>query len=182
MAGDQGAGGGMSVLPIALVAAVARNGVIGADNRLNWRLPSDLRRFRALTWGKPLVMGRKTFEAIGKPLPGRETIVVTHEAGFSSTGVHVAHDIETAMKLAEEVGRRMEANETIVAGGGEIYLQTIDRADRLFLTEVALEPAGDAFFPPVDPARWREARRESGVRTERDEADFTFVDYARRTE
>jgi dihydrofolate reductase len=182
LAGDQGAGGGVSGLPIALVAAVARNGVIGADNRLIWRLSTDLKRFRALTWGKPLVMGRKTFQAIGKPLPGRETIVVTREAGYASTGVHVAHDIETALTLAEEVGRRMEANEIIVAGGGEIYLQTIDRADRLFLTEVALEPTGDAFFPPVDPALWREVRRQSGERTVRDEADFTFVDYARRTE
>jgi dihydrofolate reductase len=172
----------MSGLPIALIAAVARNGVIGADNRLIWRLPSDLKRFRALTWGKPLMMGRKTFEAIGKPLPGRETIVVTRDAAFASSGVHVAHDIATALRLAEEVGRRMEADAIIVAGGGQIYLQTIDRADRLFLTEVALEPAGDAFLPSVDPALWREARRESGVRTERDEADFTFVDYARRTE
>jgi dihydrofolate reductase len=182
MAGDQGAGGGVSGLPIVLVAAVARNGVIGADNRLIWKLSSDLKRFRALTWGKPLVMGRKTFEAIGRPLPGRETVVVTRGVRFASAGVHVAHEIEAALRLAEEIGGRMKADEIIVAGGGEIYRQTIDRADRLFLTEVALEPAGDAFFPQLDSMLWREVRRESGERTERDEAGFAFVDYVRRRE
>jgi dihydrofolate reductase len=172
----------MSRLPVALVAAVARNGVIGADNRLVWRLSTDLKRFRALTWGKPLVMGRKNFESIGRPLPGRETIVVTRNAGFAPPGVRVACDIDAALSLADEIAGKMGADEIAVAGGGEIYRQTIDRADRLFLTEVDLAPEGDAYFPAVDPALWREIKRERGVRTDRDEADFTYVDYVRRKE
>jgi dihydrofolate reductase len=165
---------------IALVAAVARNGVIGADNRLIWKLSTDLKRFRALTWGKPLVTGRKNFESIGRPLPGRETIVVTRNAAFAPAGVRVAHDVDAALSLAQEIAREMKADEIIVAGGGEIYRQTINRADRLYLTEVDLAPAGDVHFPAIDPAHWREVKRERGTRTERDEADFTYVDYVRR--
>jgi dihydrofolate reductase len=170
----------VSGLPIVLVAAVARNGVIGADNKLVWKLSSDLKRFRAVTWGKPFIVGRKNFEAIGRLLPGRETIIVTREASFSVTGAHVAHDIESALSLAEEIGRRINADETIVAGGGEIYRQTIDQADALRITEVDLAPEGDVFFPTIDTALWREVKRERGVRTERDEADFSYVDYVRR--
>jgi dihydrofolate reductase len=166
--------------PIALIAAMARNRAIGADNRLIWKLSSDQKRFRALTWGKPLIMGRKTFESIGRPLPGRETIVVTRDASFAPAGVHVAHDVDAALSLADEVAGQMKAEETIVAGGGEIYRQTLDRADRLYITEVALTPEGDAHFPVIDPALWREASRERGIRTERDEAEFTYVDYVRR--
>jgi dihydrofolate reductase len=164
---------------LALVAAVARNGVIGAHNGLVWKLSSDLKRFRALTWGKPLIMGRKTFESIGKPLPGRETIVVTR-AAFAPAGVRIARDIDAALSLGEAIAGEMNADEIIVAGGGEIYAQTIGRADRMHLTEVDLSPEGDVRFPGVDPAIWREAKRELGVRTERDEADFAFVDYVRR--
>ncbi len=190
MAGDQGASGGMSGpravnaphRDIVLVAAVARNGVIGVGDRLIWSLSSDLKRFRALTWGKPLVMGRKTFEAIGRPLPGRETIVVTRDAAFAPTGARVARDIEAALSLADEIAIRMGANEIIVAGGGEIYRQTLDRADRLCLTEVDLAPEGDAHFPLIDPARWREVKRERGARTSRDEAEFTFVNYVRQSD
>jgi dihydrofolate reductase len=166
--------------PVALVAAIARNGVIGAGNGLVWKLSSDLKRFRALTWGKPLIMGRKTFESIGRPLPGRETIVVTRDAAFAPAGVRIAHDIDSAFALAEEIAGEMKANEIVVAGGGEIYRQTIDRADRLYLTEVDLAPAGDAYFPAVDPALWREANREQGTRTDRDEAEFSYVDFVRR--
>jgi dihydrofolate reductase len=165
---------------ISLVAAVARNGVIGLGNRLAWRLPTDQKRFRALTLGKPLLMGRKTFESIGRVLPGRETIVVTRNGDFAAAGVHVAADIESGLKLANELARATGQNEIFVAGGGEIYSQTIDRADKLFITEVDLAPPGDAAFPPIDPAIWRETRRETPPRAQRDEADFTFVDYVRR--
>jgi dihydrofolate reductase len=170
----------VSGLPIALVAAVARNGVIGADNKLIWKLSTDLKRFRALTWGKPLVMGRRNFESIGRPLPGRETIVVTRNADFAPAGVRIAQNIEAALALAEEIGRERNADEIIIAGGGEIYRQTIDRADRLFITEVDLAPEGDAHFPAIDPALWREVKRERGLRGVRDEAEFTYVDYVRR--
>ncbi len=167
-------------LPIVLVAAVARNGVIGAANALPWRLSSDLKRFKALTLGKPMVMGRKTFESIGKPLPGRETIVVTRDPAFRVEGVHVAGDVGRALYLARERASAMGADEIIIAGGGEIYAQTISSAGRLEITEVDLEVAGDARFPPIDPGQWREAFRETQQRGPNDEANFTFVTYERR--
>ena len=170
----------MTALPIALVAAVARNGVIGAHNRLAWKLPTDLKRFRALTLGKPLVMGRKSFNSIGRPLPGRETVIVTRNPDFRAPGAQVAGTLDAALALAAQIAQAMGAEAIIVAGGGEIYAQTIGRADRLFVTEVDLAPDGDATFPLIDPALWREIGRERGVRTARDEAGFAFVDYARR--
>ena len=166
--------------PLVIVAAVARNGVIGANNRLLWRLSSDLKRFKTLTMGKPLVMGRKTFESIGRPLPGRETIVVTRDAGFFAEGALVAHSLDAALELAAERAAAMGADAIVIAGGGEIYAQTIQRADRLAITEVELTPLGDARFPRIDPAAWREVRRETGERGPKDEADFAFVDYERR--
>ena len=164
---------------IALIAAVARNGVIGAGDALPWRLSSDLKRFKALTMGKPLIMGRKTFQSIGRALPGREIIVVTRDEGFASEGVEIASDIESALRLAGMKARAAGVDEIIVAGGGEIYAQTIARAGRLYVTEVALAPEGDAFFPPIDPTLWREVKREPGARGPRDEADFAFVEYER---
>jgi dihydrofolate reductase len=166
---------------VALVAAVARNGVIGSGGALPWRLSSDLKRFKALTMGKPLVMGRKTYESIGRALPGRTTIVVTRDRGFAAEGVAVAADVDEALRLAEAAARAAGADEIVVAGGGEIYAQTIGRAGRLYLTEVNLAPEGDARFPAVDPTRWREVARERGVRGPRDEADFAFVTYERTT-
>ena len=139
-----------------------------------------MKRFKALTWGKPLVMGRKNFQSIGRPLPGRETIVVTRDPAFAPSGVIVAHALDAALDLASERARAMGAHEIIVAGGGEIYAQTIADASRLFITEAALDAEGDVRFPPIDPGQWREVRREKGERGPRDEADFTFVDYERR--
>jgi dihydrofolate reductase len=167
--------------PLVLVAAVGRNGVIGSDQGLPWRLSSDMKRYKALTWGKPMVMGRKTYLTIGRPLPGRETIVLTRDAGFAAPGVLVAHDLEAALDLGAERARAMGASEVIVAGGGEIYAQTIGRADRLLITEVALEGKGETRFPPIDPSQWREVRREKGDRGPKDEADFAFVEYERRS-
>lgn len=166
---------------VVLVAAVARNGVIGANQGLPWRLSSDLKRFKALTWGKPLVMGRKTYLTIGRALPGRETIVVTRDPRFAAPGVVVAHKLEAALDLAAKRARAMGATEIVVAGGGEIYAQTIGRAEQLFITEVALDAEGETRFPPIDPGQWREVRREKGERGPRDEAEFAFVEYERKT-
>ena len=162
-----------------LVAAVARNGVIGGQNRLLWRLSSDLKRFKALTMGKPLVMGRKTFQSIGRPLPGRETIVLTRDGDFCPQGALVAHSLAAALALADERAAAMAADAVVIAGGGELYAQTIDRASRLAITEVALEPEGSVRFPPIDPSVWREVSRRAGERGPRDEADFCFVEYER---
>lgn len=171
--------GRVTKLPLVLVAAVARNRVIGGGNRLLWRLPGDLKRFKALTLGKPLVMGRKTFMSIGRPLPGRETIVLTRDPAFRAEGVLVAQNLEAALALAEDRAQAMGADAVVIAGGGELYRATIDRAERLAVTEVALAPEGDTRFPEIDPAQWREVRREPGVRGPKDEADFCFVDYER---
>jgi dihydrofolate reductase len=182
MAGDQGAGRGVKDVPLVLVAAVARNGIIGAKGGLPWRLSSDLKRFKALTWGKPLVMGRKTFESIGRALPGRETILVTRDPTFAAPGVFVAHNLDVGLELAAERARAMGAGDIVVAGGGEIYAQTIARASRLFITELALDAGGEVRFPPIDPHTWQETRRETGKRGPRDDADFAFVEYERRTD
>jgi dihydrofolate reductase len=168
------------VTPLAIVAAVARNGVIGANNGLPWRLSSDMKRFKALTMGKPLVMGRKTYLSIARALPGRETIVVTRDPAFAPTGVLIAHELKAALDLAAQRAGAMGAEEIIVAGGAEIYVQTIKRASRLYITEVALDAEGEARFPPIDSSQWREVRRRKGERGPRDEADFAFVDYERR--
>ena len=180
MAGDQGAGRGVRDVRLVLVAAVARNRVIGANGGLPWRLSSDLKRFKALTWGKPLVMGRKTFELIGRALPGRDTVVATRDPAFAAPAVLAACDLEAALHLAAERARATGASEIIVAGGGEIYAQTIGRAERLFITEVALDANGEAYFPPIDPGQWREVRRAKGERGPRDDAEFEFVEYERR--
>jgi dihydrofolate reductase len=169
----------LSAPRLALIAAVARNGVIGAGDALPWRLSSDLKRFKALTMGKPLIVGRRTFQAIGRTLPGREIIVVTRDEAYAPEGVEVARDIDSALRLAEAKAGAAGVDEVVVAGGGEIYAQTIGRAGRLYVTEVDLAPEGDAHFPPIDPALWREVRREPGERGPRDEADFAFVEYAR---
>ena len=180
MAGDQGAGRGVRNVPLVLVAAVARNGIIGANGGLPWRLSSDLKRFKALTWGKPLVMGRKTFESIGRVLPERETIVVTRDPACAPSGVLVAHSLDEALDLAAERAHARGADDIIIGGGAEIYAQTIiARANRLFITEVALDPEGGARFPRINPHEWREIRRETGKRGPRDDADFAFVDYER---
>jgi dihydrofolate reductase len=182
MACDQGQGRGVRDVPLVLVAAVARNGIIGANGALPWRLSSDLKRFKALTWGKPLVMGRKTFESIGRALPGRETIVVTRDPAFAPSGVLVAHNLDAALNLAADRASLLGAGEIVIGGGGEIFAQTIARASRLFITEVALDAEGEARFPPIDPNEWGEISRETGKRGALDDADFGFVSYERRGE
>ena len=182
MAGDQGQGRSVREVPLVLVAAVACNGIIGAKGALPWRLSSDLKRFKALTWGKPLVMGRKTFESIGRPLPGRDTIVVTRDPEFAPSGVLVAHDLDAGLALAAARALALGAGEIVIGGGGEIFAQTIARASRLFITEVALDAEGEARFPPIDPHEWGETGRETGKRGALDDADFVFVSYERRGE
>jgi dihydrofolate reductase len=176
LAGDQGPGGDMRQPIVSLIAAVARNGAIGIGDVLPWRLSSDLKRLKAKTMGKPLIMGRKTFQSIGVPLRGRFCIIVTRDPAFSAPDAELVDSIGEALEIARAHG----TDEIFVGGGGEIYAQTIGLADRLYITEVELAPEGDALFPAIDPALWREAARESGVRGPRDDADFAFVDYERR--
>ena len=172
MAGDHGADSSVSV-GRSVVGAGARTGAIGAGGRLPWRLSTDLKRFKALTMGKPLIMGRKTYESIGRTLQGRDIIVVTTNPLWSAAGVVVAHDLDLA--LAEAAG----PEEIMIGGGGEIYRLAWRRATRLYITEVDLAPEAEVRFPEIDPSRWRETHRERGARGPKDEADFEFVEYER---
>jgi len=150
-----------------IVAAVARNNVIGVDGGLPWRIPEDMARFKELTMGHALVMGRATFESIGHPLPGRTNIVLTARPDWSHQGVAVAHSMDEAFDLASTLGQ-----DVFVSGGAEVYRVALDVADRLELTEVDAEPEGDTFFPDVDWARWREVSRET-------HPGFAFATYDR---
>jgi dihydrofolate reductase len=160
---------------VSLIAAVADNGVIGAENAMPWRLATDLKRFKALTLGKPVVMGRKTFESIGKPLAGRLNIVVTRKRDLAADGITIAPSMEAALAIAEGAG----STEVMVIGGGEIYRAAIESADRLYITHVAATPEGDAHFPPIDAKRWRAASEEAVPAGDKDSAATRFVIYDR---
>lgn len=170
----------MAGLPLVLVAAVADNGVIGNDNKLIWRLKTDLRHFRRLTTGCPIIMGRKTFLSIGKPLPGRETIVLTRDQGFAADGAHVAHGFDAAMEMGQRIGGAMGAHSVIIGGGTEIYAQALPSVHRLELTLVHGEPEGDATFPDWDRSAFEETAREDHPRSADDEYPFTFATFSRR--
>ncbi len=133
--------------PLALIVAVARNGVIGRDNGLPWHISADLKHFRELTMGKPIVMGRRTFDSIGRPLPGRHTVVLTRDQSWYHPGVEVAHDPGQALQLANRLAVTVGADEVLVAGGAELYILYLDRAVRIYRTLVHVEPKGDACFP-----------------------------------
>ena len=170
----------MSV-PIVILVAVADNGVIGRDNALIWRLRSDLQRFKALTLGRPMVMGRKTYQSIGKPLPGRETIVVTRDAAFQPDGVLIASDLTSALALAQQRAALSGADSVPVVGGGEIYRQALPLADMIRLTRVHACPEGDVTFPDPDLTQFEEIAREAHKAGEFDQYPFTFIDYCRKT-
>ena len=154
---------------IALIVAAAANNVIGRDGQLPWRLAADLRRFKALTMGKPIVMGRLTHESIGKPLPGRQNIVITRQRGYVADGCDVVASPDAAVEAAGG------ADEIMVIGGGEIYRAFLPCADRIHMTRVATEISGDAFFPELDSTAWQESVQEEGYADETNEFDYTFV-------
>jgi dihydrofolate reductase len=168
-------------LPLTAVAAVGSNGAIGKGNRLPWTMPSDLAHFRLCTMGKPMIMGRLTFEAIGRALPGRESIVVTRAAGLlPQPGVWVADSPEQALALAQQRAEAMGADEVVLAGGATLFTSMMPIIDRLRMTFIDLAPAADTFFPPIDPAIWQEESRVIAPRDPKDEAACVFVDYLRR--
>ena len=167
-------------MEIVLIVAIAENGVIGAGGAIPWRLKSDMARFKALTMGKPVVMGRKTFVSIGRPLPGRTNIVVTRDLGFRAGGVVVTHSFTDAKAIATGDALRRFATEIAVIGGAEIYAQWMACADRLEITEVHARPDGDTRFPAVDPTTWEEVVRERNPAGPDDSADFSYVTFRRR--
>jgi len=165
---------------IVLVAAVADNGVIGADNAIPWRQKSDMQRFKAITMNKPMVMGRKTFASLKRPLPGRTHIVVTRDAGFSYPGVLTATSFESALALARADALRRGADDIAVIGGAEIFAHFLEIADRLEITEVHATPEGDTRFPAIDSTMWEEVARVRHDAGPDDAAAFSYVTYRRR--
>jgi dihydrofolate reductase len=166
-------------LPVVLIAAIADNGVIGRDNQLIWRLRTDLRRFRELTMGCPIIMGRKTFLSIGKPLPGRQTVVLSRDLSFQPDGVYVVPTLDQALETSQRLGTAMGARAVIVAGGGEVYAQALPFADRLELTFVHARPEGDAVFPAWDRSVFNERARSEHPAGPEDEFSFAFVTLGR---
>jgi dihydrofolate reductase len=162
-------------LIVSIIAAVAENGVIGRDGDLPWRLSSDLRRFKEITLGKPVVMGRKTWDSIGRPLPGRANIVVSRNADFVAEGADVAADIDAALEIARRRAAETGADEIFVIGGAALYEAALGLAGRLYLTEVQAAVSGDTHFPDVDRALWREIARETRPAGEKDDHPHAFV-------
>ena len=167
-------------VPLVIVAARGRNGAIGRDGALPWHMPSDLARFRALTMGTPMIMGRRTWDSIGRPLPGRESIVVSRDAGLVlPDGVLRAASPKAAVELAARRATAMNAPSISLIGGAALFEALLPKADRLALTYVDLAPEADTYFPAIDPAEWREVARMTPPRHAGDEAGCSFVDYLR---
>lgn len=162
---------------ITLIVAAADNGAIGRDNGLPWHLPEDLKRFKRLTMGKPIVMGRKTYESIGKPLPGRQNIVVTRDRGYRADGITVVHDVDGALRAA---GEAAEAAEIMIIGGAELFRLFLPRATRVHLTRVHADVDGDVHWPALDERDWRLVRRENHVADERHAHAMTFEVWEKR--
>jgi dihydrofolate reductase len=160
-------------MPIAIIAAMDRNRLIGDGHGLPWRLPADLRRFRALTMGKPVIMGRRTHESIGKVLPGRTNIVLSRSAGYQPPGCVVAASLQEALDVCAD------APEPMIIGGAQLYAQALARTQRMYLTLLDARFSGDAWFPEYDRSQWRETYREDHARDENCPCAFSFVDLER---
>jgi len=170
------------VTQIVLIAAIADNGVIGQGGAMPWRLKSDMRHFRALTFDRPVVMGRKTYLSLWiKPLPRRTNIVVSRDSSFTAPGVLVAPSLEAALQAAHGDALRRGADAIMVIGGADIFAQAMPLAERLEITQVRASPVGDTRFLPIDPAIWRESARESHSAGPDDDAAYDFVTYLRQT-
>lgn len=160
---------------LALIVAHAANRAIGKDNALLWKLPEDLAHFKRVTMGAPIIMGRKTWESIGRPLPGRRNLVVTRNAAYQAAGAEIATSLDAALALCADV-----AGEVFVIGGAELYAQALPYAQRLYLTEVAKDFDGDAFFPELETAAWHEVSRETHHAPAPNDFDYAFVTLERR--
>jgi dihydrofolate reductase len=162
-----------------IIVAMAENRVIGINNKLPWYLPNDLKYFKQITMGKPILMGRKTYESIGKPLPGRSNIIITRNPDWSADGVKIVHSLEQAFKLAESIVAIDGQNELLVIGGDQIYQSSLPMIDRIYLTQVHSEVNGDAWFPEVNWKDWREVGREDFIAEGANPYDYSFVVFDR---
>ena len=159
-----------------MIAAVAKNRVIGADNDMPWKLSTDLKRFKAVTMGKPIIMGRKTFESVGKALPGRLNVVVSRKVDLALEGASVVATLDKALELAAETG----TDEIMITGGGQIYAMMMEHADKLYITEVDALPDGDTVFPEIDNSSWATVHEEDVPQGEKDSAKTIYRIYERK--
>lgn len=162
-------------MKLAIIVAQAKNRVIGINNKLPWHLPEDLRYFKQVTMAKPIIMGRNTYESIGRPLPGRTNIVISRQADYSPANVKVVSSLDAAIELAESICLIDGAEEAMVIGGAQIYAQALEKAERLYLTEVDAEIDGDAWFPDFDREQWQEIGREDFVAEGPNPYNYSFI-------
>lgn len=167
-------------MTLSIIVAAARNGVIGSNNALPWHLPGDLRYFKRITMGKPVVMGRRTFESIGRLLPGRTNIVVTRQPDYAFEGLRVVASLEQALALAEDIALIDGVEELMVIGGAEIYRAALPLAARIYLTEVHADVEGDAFLPAIEWSEWREISRQQFAADDGNPYPYSFVVFERR--
>lgn len=165
---------------IAMIAGVAENGVIGANGDMPWHISSDFKYFKRTTMGKPIVMGRKQFETVGKPLPGRANIVVTHQKGYQPDGVIVINDFMAAIEHAKTIAKADGVDEIMIIGGGEIYRLGMPIADRLYISHIALSPEGEVTFPEIDAAEWHIEAEPEVITSDKDSAKYKIAIYTRR--
>ena len=166
---------------VSMIWAMAENNVIGRDNKLPWHLPNDLKYFKQLTTGKPVIMGRKTYDSIGRPLPNRTNIIITRDANFSAEGVKVVNSLDEAIELAEAICLVNAQEEVIVMGGAEIYKLCLPRADRLYVTLVHADVEGDAYFPDIDLSHYQEVKREFFEKDGPNPYDYSFCVFERES-
>jgi dihydrofolate reductase len=169
-------------MKLALIVAQSQNRVIGRNNKLPWHLPEDLKYFKSVTMGKPVIMGRKTFESIGRPLPGRPNIVITRDTGYSQAGITVVHGLEEAIGQAEALCHINGREEALVIGGSEIYAQALPLSQRLYLTQVHHEVMGDAYFPAFERDSWQQVGRDDFEASGPNPYSYSFIVYDRKAE
>jgi dihydrofolate reductase len=167
-------------IKVAMIAAVAENGVIGAGGTIPWRIPSDMAFFKATTMGKPIIMGRKQYETVGKPLPGRVNLVVSRQPGYQPDGVLVINDLGAAIEHGKVIAQADGVDEVMVIGGGQIYAEALPLADKLYISHVALAPEGDIRFPAIDPGDWVVADEPTVPTSNMDAASYRVRVYVRR--
>jgi dihydrofolate reductase len=163
----------MSPMTISLIAAVANNNVIGKDNQLIWHLPADLKHFKTITMGHTVVMGRKTYESMMKPLPGRTNVVITRQQNYHPEGVIIKPSLEDALK-------DLKVEEVFIIGGGEIFKQAMALANKIYLTQIHADFDGDAFFPEINPNEWIKTEEENHLKDEKNPYDYTYITYDRK--
>lgn len=162
-------------MKLSLIVAAAENGVIGKDNQMPWHLPEDLKYFKRITMGKPVVMGRKTFESIGKPLPGRPNIVITRNTAYKAEGVDVLHDLSSAEAHCEDLAIFEDFGEIMVIGGAELYRQALPEVDRIYLTRIHAEIEGDTSFPDLEESSWKVTSEERFGSDDKNPYDYSFL-------